>query len=118
MVKRYCREMDFRAGRFPTASLSLDKLVWRSFEGAAGGGTPEDAFLDLFCQGEVLVGNASGGVGLELDPELAPGDGEIGVVPGGFAQVADGVCEHQRGGPAVGVVLAAEPAVFQIPVCQ
>src|SRR5581483_10953758 len=59
-----------------------------------------------------------GGVGLELDPDLAPGDGEVGVVPGGLGEVADGVDQHQRDRPAAGVVLAAQPAVFQVPVRQ
>src|SRR5262249_56501368 len=69
-------------------------------------------------QRKVLVGDAAGGVSLELHPELAPGDRQVGVVVGGLAEVADGVGEHQRCGPAVGVVLAAEPAVFHVPAVE
>ena len=52
----------------------------------------------------------------QLHPELAPRHGEVGVVVGGLAQEADGVHRHQRLRPAVGVVLAADPAVLQVPL--
>ena len=64
---------------------------------------------------EVLVGDAAGVVRLELHPEFAPGHRQVGVMPGGLAQVADRVHRHERLRPAIGVVLAAEPAVFEIP---
>ena len=54
-------------------------------------------------------------MGPEFDPDLAPGDAEVGVVPGGFAEEADGVDEHQGRRPAVGEVFAADPAVFEVP---
>src|SRR5262245_35731742 len=57
-------------------------------------------------------------MGLELDPEFSPSDGQVGVVPGSLAQVADGVGEHEGCRPAVGVVLASQPAVFEVPLAQ
>ena len=57
---------------------------------------------------------------LQLDPDLTPCDRQVGVVPGRFAQVANGVDEHERGRPAVGAVLAAQPAaiLFEVPPFQ
>src|SRR4051794_40770544 len=51
----------------------------------------------------------------QLDPQLAPGHRQVGVMPRLLAQVADGVDEHQGRRPAVGVVLAADPAVREVP---
>ena len=41
-----------------------------------------------------------------------------GVVPGGFGQVADGVDHHEGAFPAIRAVMAADPAVLQVPVRQ
>src|SRR5262249_38185404 len=46
-------------------------------------------------------------------------DRQVGVVPRRLAQKADGVDQHQRRRPAVGVVLAAQPAlVVEVPFGQ
>src|SRR5437870_4874772 len=95
--------------------LALHELIGRSFQRSARGRTPENCFFNLLGQGKVLVGNAAGRVRLQLDPHLAPGDGQVGMVPGGLAEVTDGIGEHERRGPAVRVIFAAQPAVFQVP---
>src|SRR3954465_2442279 len=95
--------------------LGEDELVRRALERAVVGREPEHGVLDPARDGEVLVGDPAGGVVLELDPELAPGDREVGVVIGRLADVADGVHRHQRARPAVGVVLAPQPAVLEVP---
>jgi|SRR5271166_2389001 len=53
---------------------------------------------------------------LELDPDLTPDYRQVGVVPGRFAEVSDGAHEHERGRPAVGTVLAAQPAAVLVEV--
>src|SRR5271166_1630918 len=53
---------------------------------------------------------------LELDPDLTPDYRQVGVVPGRFAEVSDGAHEHERGRPAVGTVLAAQPASILVEV--
>src|SRR5947209_6724255 len=58
-------------------------------------GTPEDHLLDLPRQREVLVGDPARRMRLELDPDLAPGHGQVGMMPGGFAEVANGVDQQQ-----------------------
>src|SRR5262249_5166471 len=93
------------------ALLRLHKLVRRPFQRPSGLRPPEHDCLDLLGEGEIFVGDAALGVRLELHPELAPGNGEVGVVIRRLAQIADGVGEHERGGPAVGVVFAAQPAL-------
>src|SRR5262249_54449097 len=109
---------DLRAARSPLRLLRLHELVGGAFQRTARLGAPQDDLFDLAGKREVPVGNATGRVGLELDPELSPGDREIGVMIRGLAEVADRVCQHQRRRPAIGVVLAADPAVLEVPVGQ
>src|SRR6185312_16132255 len=90
------------------------EFVRRSLERRSGW-TPEGAFLDAFGEREVLVGDAAGAVCLELDPYFGPRDGEVRMVIRGLGDVADRVHEHERGGPAVGFVLAANPSVLVVP---
>ena len=105
--------------RLPPKPLNeVRKRFAMLFQGAALFGAPQHHVLDLASQGEVLVGDPAGRMGLELDPQLAPGYFQVGVVPGRLAQVADSVDGHQRHRPAVGVVLAPQPAVFQVPAGQ
>jgi hypothetical protein len=101
----------------PPAS-ALDPLVRRAAERPARRRTPQDGLVDLLRQREVHVGDAAGGVRAQLHPHLAPGDAQIGVVPRRLAQVADQVHQHQRRRPAVGGVLAANPAVLEMPLRQ
>src|SRR5262249_53442299 len=51
-----------------------------------------------------------------LHPDLAPGDGQVGVMPGRLRVVTDQVDDHERRLPAGGRVLAPQPAVFEIPL--
>ena len=48
---------------------ALDELLGVALEGPAGGRPPEDDVLDLAGEGEVLVGDPAGGMGLELHPK-------------------------------------------------
>src|SRR3954469_4774884 len=100
------------------SGFAEDELVRVAGPERAAGRPPQDHLLDLLGHLEVLVPDPAGRVGLELDPQLAPGDGQVGVVVGGLANVADSVNGHQGLRPAVGVVLAAEPALFQVPPGQ
>src|SRR3954470_6921262 len=105
-----------RAGRrhLPRA-LAEHELVRRALQRGVGPGAPQDGVLDLAREREVLVRDAAARVRRQLHPELAPGDGQVGVVPGRLAQVADGVDEHQRARPAVSGVLAPQPAALEVP---
>src|SRR5262249_8032457 len=105
------------SGRCPLG-LAEDELVRRALERAVGAGPPQHGVLDLARHREVLVGDAAGRVILELDPELAPRHREVGVVVGRLADEADGVDHHQCRGPAVGVVLAPQPAVLEVPAVE
>src|SRR5207244_12289595 len=91
-----------------------DELVRRSLEGAALG-APQHRLLDLSRELEVLVGNPARRVILELHDHPSPGHGEVGVMVRGFRDVADRVYEHQCGGPAVGLIGAADPTVLVPP---
>ncbi len=53
---------------------------------------------------------------LHLDPGVRGGD--VGMVPGGLGEMADGVDHHQRALPAIGLVFAPDPAVLEIPMGQ
>src|SRR5829696_8663933 len=99
-------------------ALAEDELVRRPLERAVVLRAPEHRVLDLPRHREVLVGDAAGGVVAQLDPQLAPRHGEVGVVVGGLAHEADGVDDHERRRPAVGVVLAPDPVALQVPVVQ
>src|SRR3954449_12497237 len=78
------------------SGFAEDELVRVAGPERAAGRPPQDHLLDLFGHLEVLVRDPAGRVGLELDPQLAPGDGQVGVVVGGLANVADGVDGHER----------------------
>src|SRR6201999_2651112 len=67
---------------------------------------------------EILVGDAFGRVVLQahLDPGI--GGGDVGMVPGGLGEMADGVDHHQRALPAMRLVLAPDPAVLVPPMWQ
>src|SRR5262245_43451442 len=56
------------------ASLAEHELVRRSLHHRPGGRAPEDVPVDLLRQREVPLGDPAGGVRLQLDPELPPGD--------------------------------------------
>src|SRR5262249_2996232 len=107
---------DIRETRY--SLLAVDELVRRALQRPTRLRPPQHDLFNLPRQGEILVGDAAGRVGLELDDHPPPGDGQVGVVVGGLAQVADSVDEHQRRRPAVRVVLAADPTVLQKPVAQ
>src|SRR5579884_516607 len=66
--------------------FAVNKLVGCPFERAAWLRPPEDDLLDLFGQREILVGDAASRMRLELDPNLAPGNGEVGMVIGRLTQ--------------------------------
>ena len=74
--------------------------------------------LDLLRQLEVLVGDALGGVILQSHLDPGVGRGDVRMVPRRLGQMTDGVDHHQRTLPAVGAVLAADPAVLEIPMRQ
>src|ERR671919_2240828 len=99
-------------------ALASDELVRRPLERAVGLRPPQDVVLDLARQGEVLVGDAVARVRLELHPQLAPGHRQVGVMVGRLGQVADGVDEHERRRPAVGVVLAPQPPAVDVPAVE
>src|SRR5215510_11070679 len=79
---------------------------------------PVDHVLDLLRQLEVLVGDALGRMVLEADFHPRIGRRDVGVMPRGLGEMADRIDHHQRSLPAVGAVLATDPAAFQIPVRQ
>src|SRR6266478_3963774 len=95
--------------------LAEYELVRRALHRRALGGPPEGVRLDLLRERHVPLGDAARCVRLQLDPELPPGDLEVGMVVGRLAEEADGVDQHQRGRPAVRAVLAAQPAVLELP---
>src|SRR6266850_2535769 len=68
----------------PASRLALgrDPLVRGSLHRGTLGRPPEGELLDLPRQGEVPLGDAGRRVGLQLDPDLAPGDLEVGVMVG------------------------------------
>jgi len=63
-----------------------------------------------------IIANA-GGPGIIAIDECV-GNGEVGMVPGRFRQMTDGVHHHQRALPALGAVLAPDPAILVEPVRQ
>ena len=101
-------------------------LPWRDLEntnlpiepssGLSGSGRHRT--VSSLLRASVLVGDAAGRVGGQLDPQLAPGDVQVGVMTGGLTQVTDQVDGHQGGGPAVGVELAADPGILVVPLAQ
>src|SRR5215204_4253709 len=99
-------------------ALAEDELVRGPLERAVVLRAPQHRVLDPASHREVLVGDAAGGVVRQLDPQLAPGHREVGVMVGRLAHVADGVDGHERRRPAVGVVLAADPVAFEVPVVE
>src|SRR5207245_131955 len=94
-----------KGGTTNGGSLRMHELVRRAFQRPAGRRTPQCNVLNLAGQLEILVRDAACRVRLELDPQLAPCDGEIRMMIGSLAQKADRVDQHQGGRPAVGVVL-------------
>ena len=48
----------------------------------------------------------------QLYPDLSLGDAQVGVVPGGLGEVADGGDEHQRDRPADDPKLSLAPTMF------
>src|SRR5215204_5755243 len=99
-------------------ALAENELVRGPLERAVVPGPPQHRVLDLPRHREVLVGDAARGVVLQLDPQLAPGHREVGVVVGRLAHEADGVDDHERRWPPVGVVLAADPVALEVPVVE
>src|SRR5579871_1625745 len=95
--------------------LAVDKLVGRPLQGTARFRAPKDDFFNFSCQGKIFIRDAAGRMGFQFYPELSPGDGQVSVVIGGLAQVPDGIGEHERGRPTVGVILPPQPAVLEIP---
>src|SRR5437773_4840964 len=98
--------------------LPFDKLIRISFKRAAWRRTPENVLLDLLGQGKVFIGDAPGGMSHELDPKLGVADGQVGVVVGRLADVADGIGQQQSDRPAAGGVFAPQPAVFHVPFVE
>src|SRR6185503_17886997 len=66
--------------------LAVGELVRRSFHRRAGRRTPESQLLDLLRQREVPFGDPARRVRLQLDPDLPPGDLQVGMVVGRLAE--------------------------------
>src|SRR5690242_8189182 len=94
-----------------------DPFVRRSLQGASLW-TPECYFLDFPGQFEVLVGDSTCSMVLQLHDDPSPGHRKIGVMVGRLGQIADGVHQHQRCRPAVGFVHPPDPAVLVVPTGQ
>ena len=95
-------------------------IVGRTLERRVGIGPrlPKDDFVDLFGQYEILVGDPLSRVVHQLHGHECIGDGEVGMMPGRFGEVPDGIDDHQGTLPAGGLVLAAYPAVLEGPAGQ
>src|SRR3954469_5195527 len=106
------------AAPFLARALAEDELVRCALQGAVGARAPQHRVLDPARDGEVLVGDAAARVRRQLHPELAPRDRQVGVVVRRLADVADGVDDHQRALPAVGVVLPSQPAALEVPAVE
>src|SRR5205085_428789 len=83
-------------------SIAFDKLIRIAVERPARRWFPERRLLNPPGQREIAVSDPAGGVRLESHPDFAPGDGQVGVVPGGLGVVADQVDEHERRLPTGG----------------
>src|SRR6266446_3692706 len=90
-------------------ALGAHPLVRSALHHRPRAGAPEGEPLDLLGQREVPLGDPARRVGLELDPDLPPGDLEVGMVIGRLAQKADRIDQHQCGRPPVGAEFAAYP---------
>src|SRR5262249_15382891 len=74
--------------------------------------------LDILRQFEILVGDALRRMVLEANFHPCIGRRDVGVMPRALGEMADRIDHHQRSLPAVGAVLATDPAAFQVPVRQ
>jgi len=74
--------------------------------------------LDLLGEFEVLVGDSLGGVVLQAHLDPGVGCRDVGMMPRSLGEMPDRVDHHQGALPAVRLVLAADPAAFQIPMRQ
>src|SRR4051812_22908019 len=91
----------------------------RAFERAAAlGRLPVNRVLDFSGEFEILVGDPLRGMVLQahLDPRI--GGCNVWMMPRCLGQMSDGVDHHQGAFPAVRLVLAADPAAFQVPMRQ
>ena len=93
-------------------------LLREAGEGAVLFGKPGGELLDVACQREVLVGDTSGTVGLELDDKPGPSHLEIRVMEARLRPVADGVDQHQGMGPAGCFEAPPDPAITKLPAGQ
>ena len=85
---------------------------------ALAGGLPVDDLLDPAGKREVLVGDAVGGMVPEPHLDGVVGGGDVGMVPGGFRQVADGIDDHERALPARRGVSAPDAVAVELPLRQ
>src|SRR5436309_1212032 len=94
------------------------ELIRRALERAARRRPPQRDLLDAAGWREGLVRDHTGAEGRPLDHHTPPRHSEIGMVVRRLRAVADGVDEHERRRPTIGLVDASDPAVFEVPPGQ
>src|SRR5215469_10676350 len=97
-------------GGWSAAIAALHELLWIALERASSGWTPQDALLDLAREIEVLVGDATGAVCLELHADPRPRHAQVRVMIGRLCDECDGIHQHERDRPPVSLVVAANPS--------